>query len=247
MARSSESIQRKILCIADHVDPLVYSVNARERFRDVDLVLSAGDLNMSYLGFVASTLNRPVLFVFGNHNLKHLELFRRNRTFLRDGMLEDYHTANFFGSTYVSDRIMSSKGLLIAGLGGSIRYNDGRNQFTDLQMYLRILRLIPRLIFNRIFHGRYLDILLTHSPPQGLGDRDDACHRGFNSFKWFMRHFKPRFLLHGHVHLYDQNAVREYRFESTRIINVYDHFVLDFPGDGLSSVSEKKGGESSDE
>ena len=44
----------KILCVADHVDPLVYSINAKERFNDVDLVLSAGDIPMSYLGFIAS-------------------------------------------------------------------------------------------------------------------------------------------------------------------------------------------------
>ncbi len=220
----------KILCIADHVDPLVYSLQAKERFKDVDLVLSAGDLNMSYLGYVASTLNRPVLFVFGNHNLKHYELFRQSQNFMREGMNDTYLTANFFGSTYVGDRVRHIKGLLVAGLGGSIKYNDGKNQYSDLEMYFKCIRLIPRLLYNRIVHGRFLDILLTHSPPLGLGDRNDNCHRGFKAFRWFMKAFKPRYLLHGHVHLYDQNANREFDFHETKIINVYDHFVLDFSG-----------------
>lgn len=217
----------KILCVADHIDPLVYSVNAKERFKDVHLILAAGDLSMNYLGFIASTLNRPVCFVFGNHNLKHLELFKRPQHFLRDGIKENFHTVNFFGSTYIGDKHHRHRGLLIAGLGGSIRYNDGRNQFTDFQMFLKILKLVPGLLFNRIVHGRWLDILLTHSPPYQLNDRDDPCHRGFKVFRNFMRVFKPAYLLHGHVHLYDQNTERKIRYYQTQIINVYDHYVLD--------------------
>ena len=33
-----------------------------------------------------------------------------------------------------------------------------------------------------------------------------------------MRTFKPRYLVHGHVHLYDRNAAREARYRSTTII-----------------------------
>ena len=36
----------KILCVSDQIDPLIYSVNIKERYRDVDLVISAGDLPM---------------------------------------------------------------------------------------------------------------------------------------------------------------------------------------------------------
>jgi hypothetical protein len=34
----------KILCVADNIDPLVYSSSIKSRFREVDLVLGAGDL-----------------------------------------------------------------------------------------------------------------------------------------------------------------------------------------------------------
>jgi Icc-related predicted phosphoesterase len=217
----------KILCVADHIDPLVYSTAIRERFREVTLVLSAGDLPMEYLGFIASSLNKPVGFVFGNHNLKALPHFRRASQPVMDTTSIQAQIRNYYGATYLEDRVRSIGGLLIAGLGGSMRYNEGEHQFTELQMYLRMLRLVPKLLFNRVFRGRYLDILLTHASPRGIHDKEDLCHLGFRSMLWFMRVFKPRYLLHGHIHLYDLNAQRVTRYGRTEVINVYDHYVLD--------------------
>lgn len=220
----------KILCVADHVDPLVYSTAVRTRFGDVDMVISAGDLPMEYLGFIASSLNRPVCFVFGNHNLKELPHFHRSERPILDDTSMASQIRNYYGATYLEDRVRKVGGLLIAGLGGSMRYNDGDHQFTDFEMYRRMWRLIPRLLWNRLVHGRYLDILVTHASPRGIHDKEDLCHTGFGSFLWFMRAFKPRYLLHGHIHLYDLNARRITRYEHTEIINVYDHFVLELEG-----------------
>ena len=216
----------KILCVADHIDPLVYSAQVKQRFKAIDLVISAGDLPMEYLGFLASSFNLPVVFVFGNHNLEALHIFRKSRDPTRVDTLS-VNIRNYFGSTYAGDRSIRVRGLLIVGLGGSIRYNDGPHQFTDGQMWFRILRLIPRLIWNRVVHGRFLDILLTHAPPLGIHDKNDPTHRGFKPFLWFMRTFRPRYLLHGHIHLYDLNARRKTRYYSTDVINVYDHYVLE--------------------
>lgn len=217
----------KILCVADHIDPLVYSPTIKKRFGHVDLVLSAGDLPMEYLGFISSGLNRTVAFVFGNHNLKELPLFTRAHRPLLETPGIDEQTRTYYGATCLENRLRRFDGLLVAGLGGSMRYNAGDHQFTDAQMYSRILRLIPRLVWNRIVHGRYLDILLTHAPPRGVQDREDLCHRGFTAFLWFMKVFKPRFLLHGHIHLYDINADRSTRYMNTTVINVFDHYVLE--------------------
>ena len=68
----------KILCVSDQIDPLVYSINIKERYQDVDLVISAGDLPMEYLEFIVSSLNKPLLFVFGNHNLNALPYYHKN-------------------------------------------------------------------------------------------------------------------------------------------------------------------------
>ncbi len=218
----------KILCVSDHVDPLVYSTSAKKRFQDIDLVLSAGDLPMEYLGFIASTLNKPVIFVFGNHNLKQLNRFK--------GKLEgpalyensNLSSLNFFGSTYTGGRVITINGVIIAGFGGSRHYSGGANQFTERQMYFKIIRMLPRLFLNKLFHGRYLDILLTHAAPYGLGDKPDRCHRGFRAFLWIMEKLKPKFLIHGHIHLYDMNAKRETRYFKTQVINVYDHYILEY-------------------
>lgn len=217
----------KILCVADHIDPLVYSPAARQRFHDVDLVLSAGDLPMEYLGFLASTFNKPVMFVFGNHNLKALSLFRKRYRSITEETSADREYRNYYGATCLEDRVVRTSELIIAGLGGSMRYNDGDHQFRERQMFARLLKLVPRLVWNRAVHGRYLDILVTHAPPRGIHDKPDLCHTGFKSLLWFMRTFRPRYLLHGHIHLYDLNARRQTRYYDTEVINVYDHYVLE--------------------
>jgi uncharacterized protein len=225
----------KILCVADHIDPLVYSTAARERFADIDLVLSAGDLPMEYLGFISATLNKRIYFVFGNHHLKHLSRFRQwgiKSEAIRYEMAVKDQFSNFFGSTYIGARVVRHKGIIIGGLGGCRRYNKGENQFTELQMFLRMMQMLPALLWNRVFRGRALDILLTHASPAGINDRPDPTHAGFKVFLWFLRTFRPRYQLHGHVHLYDLNAERVARYEATTIINVYDHYVLEFPDEG---------------
>jgi Icc-related predicted phosphoesterase len=215
----------RILCVADHIDPLVYSLQIKDRFRSIDLVIGAGDLPMEYLSFIASSLNKIVLFIFGNHNLKHFAAYKK-RPPAGDPLALETSPQAHFGSTYIDNKILHHRNLLIAGLGGSIRYNQGENQFTEWQMTLRILLLIPRLLFNRLVHGRYLDILVTHAAPLGIHDIDDPAHRGFKCFLWFMRRFRPRYLVHGHIHLYDPNENRETKYFHTMVINVYDHYVL---------------------
>jgi uncharacterized protein len=223
----------KILIVADHKDPLVYSPNIKKRFGDVDLVLGAGDLNMDYYGFIVSSLNKPLYFVFGNHNLKHFNAFKKKDNTLSyqpEGSTMYNLYKNSFGASYLGDKIirLKSKDLLIAGLGGSRRYNKDPSQYTEFQMYMKIFRLIPRLYWNKIRHGRYLDILLTHASPRKIHDKEDPCHKGFKSFLWFMDKFEPRYLLHGHIHLYSLNDKRVTQYKNTTIINTYDHYLLDF-------------------
>ncbi|MGA2765638.1 MAG: metallophosphoesterase [Spirochaetia bacterium] len=210
----------KVLCIADHVDPVIYSSNLKSRFSEVDLVLSAGDLALEYYDFILSSLNKPLFFVFGNHHLEGRAGYRNdpfdNRTPWERGV----------GATSLEGKVVRVKGLILAGLGGSIWYNGGDNQYTDFSMFFSILKLIPGMLWNKVFHGRFLDILLTHSPPYGINDLPDACHTGFRIFLWFIRHFHPAYLIHGHVHLYDRNAAREAKYAGTTVLNAYDHTLL---------------------
>jgi len=226
---TSAALDMKILCVSDHVDPLVYSSSIKTRFADVDLVLSAGDLPLRYYDFIMSTLNKPLLFVFGNHNLRYMSLYTGPSDAFGRARVHGRRIGTYLptGATYVGTRIRREKSLLVAGLGGSAWYNGGENQYTEFHIALRIARLMPRLLFNKLRYGRYLDILLTHAPPRGIHDHNDACHRGFKAFLWFMRTFKPKYLIHGHIHLYSASAERLTRYDETTIVNAYDHVVVD--------------------
>jgi len=218
----------KILCVADEIDPLVHSIRIRERFGDVDLVLSAGDLPMEYLSYIVSALNKPLLFVFGNHNLKDLPYFRPGAAG-KPAVVHDYRLdyGHDSGATYIGFKSQRESGLIVFGFGGSMRYNNGPNQFTQAQMWTRVLLKVPALLLNRLLFGRAVDIVLTHAPPKGVHDRPDVCHQGFEAFLWLMRVFKPRYLLHGHIHIYDTREERISRYEGTTVINAYGYHVLD--------------------
>jgi len=219
----------KFLCVSDQIDPLIYNTTLKQRYADVDFVLSAGDLPMDYLDFIVSTLNKPLFFVFGNHHTEEYSYYEtgvlKPGTFNYDsGSGGGIHSS---GATYIGTRVCREEGLIIAGLGGSMRYNHGESQFSDFQMNLRILKLLPALVFNRVFRGRFLDILLTHASPLGIHDKKDKCHQGFKSFLWFMRVFKPKYLVHGHIHLYDLSEVRTTKYHDTMVINAFSHYLID--------------------
>jgi Icc-related predicted phosphoesterase len=200
----------KILCVADEVDLLVYSSSIRQRFGNVDLVLSAGDLPDEYLGFIASMLNRPLLSVAGNHD--------------RAGEEPSLGRLNF--------AIRKEVGLSVLGIPGSMLYSRGPNQYSDRYMSLRLLRIAPRLALRRLFKGRGVDIVLAHSPPRGMGDAQDLPHRGFSSFRWLIELARPLYFIHGHVHLYDGRDSREKGLDSTRIVNVYGHRLIELGKEG---------------
>lgn len=221
----------KLLCISDESDPLVYSKNITSRYADVDLIISAGDLPLKYYEFIVSSLNKPLYFVFGNHNLEYISQFESNPPQIiqygtADGKLQLLPS---FGGDYVDGKVLYNKKhhLIIAGLGGAMRYNKGKHQFTEREMFFRMLKMAPKLIFNRIFRGRYLDILITHAAPLGLGDDTDRCHQGFSTFLTFMQWFKPKYLLHGHIHLHDLNANRHHVYKRTKVINIFQSYILE--------------------
>lgn len=218
----------KILCISDHIDPLVYSNQIKSRFSDVDAIVSSGDLPLNYYDFIVSSLNKPLYFIFGNHNLKKMHLYRKIRENTVEYAAENLKPiSEYVGATYAGGRIKRENGLIVGGLGGSMWYNGGKNQYTNKRMYMKALRLVPGLIWNRIFHHRFIDILITHAPPCGIHDQSDRCHAGFKAFLWFMKTFKPKYLIHGHVHLYDLNTPRTAEYYDTTVINAYNHYLID--------------------
>lgn len=216
-------VAMRVLAVSDKVEPVLYSGVVNQHVGPVDMILSCGDLPFYYIEYLTSMVNRPCYYVFGNH-----------------GREIEYQGGNWaqktapLGAGNLHVTTAREDDLLMAGLEGSIRYNNApRFQYTEGQMMRNIYRLAPKLFYNRMRYGRFLDVLVAHSPPLGIHDEKDPAHRGFRSFLTFMRWFKPRYLLHGHIHLYRLDTVTRTRYESTEVINVYPYRVLDLePGHG---------------
>ncbi|MDD5065436.1 MAG: metallophosphoesterase [bacterium] len=210
----------KILLIADKVSPVLYSENIKRnpRLRNIDCILSAGDLPFYYYDFLVSNLNAPLYYILGNHIRDIDEEFERELPVFRK-------MGGFFN---LDNKVIRYHGLLMAGLEGSFRYNDKNHQYTESQMRFKIFRLIPRMLKNKLLYGRYLDILLTHAPPYGIYaiTENDTAHRGFEAFNRFIRRFKPRYVIHGHVHLLNEYIKSVKRYRNTKIVNAYGYKIL---------------------
>ena len=167
----------RILAIADTEDRgLVARLEGRGTpLGRIDAVISCGDLSVSYLDFVATMANAPLFYVRGNHDWAYEK--------------------NPPGGTNLHGTVEQIGNLNVAGLEGSPAYRDGIVAFTQRQMWVQALKLEASIIM----HGG-VDILVTHTPPRGFGDLDDAAHRGFDAFNWLLERRKPAYLLHGHVH-----------------------------------------------
>jgi uncharacterized protein len=224
----------KILAISDEVVDLLYSPRIKDRFADVDLVLGCGDLPFYYLEFIVTVLNVPLYYVPGNHD-RLAQYHADGRIVERAEGCEplDLRTACFPNRVYpASPEVVGDlrPGLLLAGLGGSMRYNaDNAHQYNEAEMLGRVLSLAPRLLRNRLRFGRALDILVTHAPPRGIHDAPDLAHTGFQVFRTLMDVFRPRLLLHGHSHVYRNDAITSTRYKDTRVINVYPYRLIHWP------------------
>ena len=206
----------KILAVSDRVEEHIYSGSVRERYGDAGLVVSCGDLPFYYLEYIVTMLTVPLVYVRGNHDDRPQHTSSGRVITRPQGCLD------IDGWSTCRSR------LLLAGVEGSMRYRpEGKCMYNDYEIALKLARMAPGLALNRLRHGRFLDILVTHAPPYGIHDGDDLAHTGFKPFLPFMRLFRPRYLLHGHVHNYNPLAVSETRYYDTFVINVYPYRVID--------------------
>ncbi|MCP4359423.1 MAG: metallophosphoesterase [Chloroflexi bacterium] len=206
----------KILAVSDRVMEQLYSAEVKQKYPGIDLLIGCGDLPYYYLDFLVSAFDRRLVYVRGNHD--------HGPQYTATGqVLEEVH-----GGTDIHGRCVYREKLLIAGLEGSMRYRPKvQYMYTEGEMKMQIASMLPRLLRNKIRYGRYLDIFVAHSPPFGIHDKSDLPHTGFKIFLNFIQWFQPKYMLHGHVHLYQQNSVPISKYLSTIIINVYPYYILE--------------------
>ncbi len=207
----------KILAVSDRVMDQLYCTDVRAKHPDIDLIIGCGDLPFYYLEFLVSALDRRLVYVRGNHD--------KGPQYTVEGrILEQVQ-----GGDDIHARVVKREGLLLAGLEGSMRYRPNAPfMYTESEMRYQVAQLLPMLLKNKLRYGRFLDILVTHSPPYGIHDKTDIPHTGFKIMRNLLQWVKPRLMLHGHIHIYRRDTVTVTQFEETTIVNVYPYRVLDF-------------------
>ncbi len=194
----------KLLLLSDRESPYLWDYYQPGRLSGYDLMLSCGDLKARYLTFLVTMGRSRLLYVRGNH----------------DG---DYEKRPPEGCECIEDRLVTVNGLRILGLGGSLMYNGGPNQYTERQMSRRLWR-----AGWAVRRAGGVDIVLTHAPPRGCGDLEDAAHRGFEAFFPFLERYQPKYLIHGHIHMnYARNIPRRIQHGKTTIINAWERYELE--------------------
>lgn len=195
----------KILAVSDVEAKYYYDYYTPGKLDEFDLILSCGDLHREYLEFLVTMAHCPVLYVHGNHD---------DRFELRPPE----------GCVCVDDQIVVVNGVRVLGLGGSQRYKPSKWMFTEKEMKRRVCKLLPSILWHRGF-----DILLTHAPARHINDTDYITHRGFECFVKLLDKCRPKYFIHGHVHMnYGAHIPRKELRGDTTIINAYDHYVFEY-------------------
>lgn len=209
----------KILTISDIEYFKLDEQQGGQNIKDYDLVISCGDLSFYYLENIIHTSSSPLYFVRGNH--------ARELEYGNTGARSAPHGAIDLHQSVIHD---PTTGLLITGIEGSLRYNIGNYQYTQKQMWDFVLKMVPALLINKLRFGRYIDLLVTHSPPFGIHDQPDAAHQGVKAFLWLSKTFKPICHIHGHIHLYDEKTIFKTMLGRTLVVNTYGRRQLTLDG-----------------
>ena len=195
-----------ILVLADEESKYLWDYFEKSKLDGVDLIISCGDLNPQYLSFLATFAKVPILYVHGNHDAI-------------------YETTPPDGCICIDDDLYVYNGIRILGLGGSQCYNFGAYQYSEKEMRSRIFKLRRKL---RKYGG--FDILVTPAPALELNDGEDLPHKGFQAFRDLLDQYKPKYFLHGHVHLtynWQQQRICTYN-DTTTVINAYERYLFEY-------------------
>lgn len=194
----------KLLLLSDVESPYLWDYYQPGRLSEYSLMLSCGDLKAGYLSFLVTMGRARLLYVHGNHDTA-------------------YDSAPPEGCECIDDKLVVVNGLRILGLGGCREYNGGKYQFTERQMSRRLRRAAWA-----VRRAGGVDIVVTHAPPRGVGDADDLAHMGFEALLPFLDKYRPRYLIHGHVHMnYGRNIPRSIEYGHTTVINAWERYTLE--------------------
>lgn len=186
----------KILAISDYTDKHLVHYVETNQIKEIDLIISCGDIEPELLTFLREKLSCPLYYIKGNHDLR-------------------YTPYNPNGCENIHGKIIKFGSLNILGLEGSMWYNGGPNQYTESMMKKLLFKLKFKMWLNGPVH-----MVVTHAPPRSIHDREDLCHTGFNCYRRLISKNRPAYFIHGHIHQQFENfEARMTTFNTTRVIN----------------------------
>jgi predicted phosphodiesterase len=199
----------KILLVSDQESKFIWEHFDADRFKDIDFILSSGDLKSEYLSFLVTMVNKPLFYVHGNHDL-------------------EYTRKPPEGCDSIDGCLVRYRGLRILGLGGCMKYGCDKGssippyQFSEKEMARRIRRLSGKINQNKGF-----DILVTHSAAAGICDGQDLCHTGFHSLLTLVDLWKPSLMVHGHMHMGFGRGKRYVEHGPTKVYDAFEYHILE--------------------
>ena len=188
----------KILVMSDKESELLLKYYNENHLDDIEFILSAGDLALTYLQAVKINLKAPLYFVKGNHDKFKIKLF---------------------DNEFIEWRCVEYKGIRIAGIGCK-NHNKIISEDDMKKMLIKLYRKIKK--------NNGVDIVISHYPLIDFGDGTDETHKGYQSIREFIEIVKPKYFIYGHNHLNYGRNDRIIQFENTQLINAYEKYVLDY-------------------
>lgn len=233
----------KILAVSDKEDTKLqdFILKNPEIIKNIDFIVSCGDLSKNYLEFIVDSVRKYFFFVEGNHPTF-------NNTPIKDYLdkvvdrLYDNEQQFSLGGTNLHARMEIFKDYILVGFEGSMRYNKKSYQYSEKEMSKIVNKVAYKIrkqqFFDFIFRRKKKQIIvISHAPISNIHDKQDTCHKGFMCFKKFLDIFKPLVWFHGHVHFEGQTVEQITKIENTTVVNVYGFHIVNIENDEVKIVS----------
>jgi uncharacterized protein len=221
--------------------------------KNIELIISCGDLDKEYIEFLVDGLNRELFFVSGNHigskddnecddcydgvlSDKVWDKIRskHDRTIVRIAGRKDLH-----------GRVVEYKNFYIAGFGGAKWYGGRSNEYSEKEMSEFVNKTIRKIKLYQL-RDRFLKkqqkeiIVISHAPVFEVHDLLDECHSGFKCFSKLIKEISPSLWLHGHVHLPNNSKNQVSKIATTVIANVSGYKFIKMEHDRIDVSARKE-------